>query len=61
MPAVGLTAFGGAALLLAVAGATGSVTVAEWGRGQSLCDAAVALVAAGDYLVRCVRTVVVTT
>ncbi len=55
-PAVGLTAFGGAAVLLV----TGSLRTLDWGFGQSLCDAAVALLAAVVYAVVCARSVLVT-
>jgi hypothetical protein len=54
VPAIGLTAFGGAAVLLA-AGATTGLTLVDWGRGQALCDAAVALGFALVCLPRCLR------
>lgn len=55
-PAVGLTAFGGAAALLV----TGSLGTLDWGRGQTLCDAFVALAAAAAYAVICSRNVLTT-
>ncbi len=56
LPAIGLTAFGGAAVLLA----SGSLRSLDWGRGQTLCDAVVALIAAVGYAVICSRSVLVT-
>lgn len=60
VPAVGATAFGGAAVLLTVTAATGSVALADWGSGQAWCDAAVAAILAIAYLARGLRAVVVT-
>jgi hypothetical protein len=56
LPAVGLTAFGGAAALLL----TGALRTLDWGLGQSLCDAAVALIAASAYAVLCAKSVLLT-
>ncbi len=54
VPAVGLTAFTGAAVVLVSASAAGLPWI-DWGRGQSLCDAGVALAAALLCLPRCLR------
>ena len=58
VPAIGCTAFGGAAVVL-VTGAAAGLPVVDWGPGQSLCDAAVALVLAAVCLDRCLRSVLV--
>ncbi len=55
-PIVGVTAFGGAAALLA----SGALSTLDWGRGQSLSDMIPALVAAGCYAVLCGRDLLVT-
>ena len=57
IPAIGLTAFGGAGLLLLAGGLTDLYTGIEWGRGLWLCDAVAALVAAGVYGVFLLRRV----
>jgi hypothetical protein len=57
VPAVGMTAFGGAAAFLLLAGLTDARTPVEWGRGLLLSDAAVALVAAAAYAVVLLRRV----
>jgi hypothetical protein len=57
VPAIGTTAFGGAAAFLLLAGLTDSRTPFEWGRGLLLCDAAVAVVAAAAYAVVLLRRV----
>jgi hypothetical protein len=56
LPAVGLTAFGTAAVLLV----TGSLSTVDWGRGQAVCDGLVALVVAAGYAVTCARSALVT-
>jgi hypothetical protein len=55
VPAIGLSAFGGAGVLLLVGGVTNFYTSVEWGRGLWLCDAAAALVAAGVHGVLLLR------
>ncbi|RNM16928.1 HAAS signaling domain-containing protein [Nocardioides pocheonensis] len=57
VPAIGMTAFGGAAAFLLLAGFTDSRTPFEWGRGLLLSDASVALVVAAAYAVVLLRRV----
>lgn len=57
VPAIGMTAFGGAAAFLLLAGLTDSRTPFEWGRGLLLSDASVALVVASVYAVVLLRRV----
>lgn len=57
VPAIGTTAFGGAAVFLLLAGLTDARTPFEWGRGLLLTDASVALVVAAAYAVVLVRRV----
>lgn len=49
VPAVGMTAFGGAGVLLLAGAVTDTYMPFEWGRGLWFSDAAVALVAAAAY------------
>jgi len=57
VPAIGVTAFGGAAVLLLGSAVTKTSTPFEWGNGLLLCDAAVALVAAAAYGIVLLRRV----
>jgi hypothetical protein len=57
VPAIGMTAFGGAAAFLLLAGLTDSRTPFEWGRGLLLSDASVAFVMAAAYAVVLLRRV----
>jgi hypothetical protein len=55
-PAVGATAFGGAAVLLV----TGSLRSLDWGWGQAVCDSLMALVVAAGYAAVCARSALTT-
>ncbi|MGY2875827.1 hypothetical protein ACVW00_003017 [Marmoricola sp. URHA0025 HA25] len=57
VPAIGMTAFGGAAVVLLAAAVADTYTPLEWGRGLLFSDGAVALVAAAAYGVVLVRRV----
>ncbi|MEP7089525.1 MAG: hypothetical protein ABI776_05390 [Nocardioidaceae bacterium] len=49
IPAIGMTAFGGAGVLLLAGGVSDTYLQAEWGRGLWFSDATVALLAAAAY------------
>ncbi|HEX2894179.1 MAG TPA: hypothetical protein VHO29_09280 [Marmoricola sp.] len=57
VPAIGMTAFAGAGMLLLAGGIGNSATPVEWGRGLCFSDAAAALVAAAAFAVLFVRRV----
>jgi hypothetical protein len=55
IPAIGMTAFGGAGVLLLAGAVTNTYTPLEWGRGLWFSDAAIALLAAATCALTLLR------